>query len=156
MVHSDGEFAPLQSLVASLPGGPMINLASDNEHVPKIERKIRVMNGRCRAARHGLIFQIITKLLTIHILFQTVKLLNFFPTKGGISDTLRPKPSCLVRYSITKTLESPYRTILSGAWVRFSLQQPEPQNKGLHFAWDQWKPAGRLQIYGAQHRKENR
>ena len=33
-VHSDGEFAPLQVLVASLPGGPMINLESANEHVP--------------------------------------------------------------------------------------------------------------------------
>ena len=33
-VHSDGEFAPLQALVASLLGGYMINLASANEHVP--------------------------------------------------------------------------------------------------------------------------
>ena len=33
-VHSDREFAPLQALVASLPGGLMIHLASANEHVP--------------------------------------------------------------------------------------------------------------------------
>ena len=69
----------------------MINLASDNEHVPEIERKIRVVKERCCAARHGLPFQIILKLLTIHIVFQTVKLLNLFPTKGIISDTLSPK-----------------------------------------------------------------
>ena len=31
------------------------------------------------------------KLLTIHIVLHAVKLLNFFPTKGGISDTLSPK-----------------------------------------------------------------
>ena len=42
-VHSDGGFAPLQALVASLQGGPMINLASANEHVPEIELKIRVV-----------------------------------------------------------------------------------------------------------------
>ena len=42
-VHSDGEFAPLQALVASLPCGPMINLASANEHVPDIKLKIRVV-----------------------------------------------------------------------------------------------------------------
>ena len=30
--HFDGEFAPLQALVAAQPGGPMINLASANEH----------------------------------------------------------------------------------------------------------------------------
>ena len=38
-VQSDGEFAPLQALVESLPGVPMINLASSSEHVPEIEQK---------------------------------------------------------------------------------------------------------------------
>jgi hypothetical protein len=28
--------------------------------------------------------------MTIHIVFHAVKLLNFFPTKGGILDTLSP------------------------------------------------------------------
>ena len=90
-VHSDGELAPLQALVASLPGGPMINLETANEHVPEIERKIRVVKEKCRAAQHGLPIQRIPKLLTIHIVFQTIKLFNFFPTKGGISDNLSPK-----------------------------------------------------------------
>ena len=35
--------------------------------------------------------QKIPKRLTIYIVFQTVKLLNFFPTKSGLSDTLIPK-----------------------------------------------------------------
>ena len=69
----------------------MINLASANEHVPEIEQKIRMMKERCCAYRHGLTFQRIPKLFTIHIVFQTVKLINFFPTMGGISDTLSPK-----------------------------------------------------------------
>jgi hypothetical protein len=29
--------------------------------------------------------------MTIHIVINVVKLLNFFPTKGGVSDTLSPK-----------------------------------------------------------------
>jgi hypothetical protein len=37
-VHADGEFAPLKVLIESLPGGPMLNLASSNEHVTEIER----------------------------------------------------------------------------------------------------------------------
>jgi hypothetical protein len=37
MVHADREFAPLKVLIESLPGGPMVNLASPNEHVPEIE-----------------------------------------------------------------------------------------------------------------------
>ena len=49
------------------------------------------MKERCRADLHGLPFQRIPKLLTIHFVFQTVKLLNLFPKKGGISDTLSPK-----------------------------------------------------------------
>jgi hypothetical protein len=90
-VHADGEFEPLKTLIASLPNGPLVNLASANEHVPEIERRIRVVKERCRATRHSLPFQRIPKLLTIHIVLNAVKLLNFFPTKGGISDTLSPK-----------------------------------------------------------------
>jgi hypothetical protein len=37
-VHADGEFALLKVLIESLPGGPFINLASQDEHVPEIER----------------------------------------------------------------------------------------------------------------------
>ena len=69
----------------------MINLESANKHVPEIERKIRVVKERCQSTGHGLPFQLIPKILTMHILFQRVKILNFFPTKGGISDTLSPK-----------------------------------------------------------------
>jgi hypothetical protein len=42
-VHADGEFATLNTLIEAIPGGPMVNLASANEHVPKIERRIRVV-----------------------------------------------------------------------------------------------------------------
>ena len=36
-VHNDGEFAPVQELIAEMPSGPMFNLMSSNENVPKIE-----------------------------------------------------------------------------------------------------------------------
>jgi hypothetical protein len=74
-----------------MPGGPILNLASTNQHVPEIERRIRVVKECCRATRHSLPFERIPKLLTIHIVLNAVKLLNFFPTKGGISDTYSPK-----------------------------------------------------------------
>jgi hypothetical protein len=91
MVHADGEFAPLKVLIESLPGGPMVNLASPNEHVPEIERQIRVVKECSQAAHHRLPFQHIPKLLMIHIVLNAIKMLNFFPTKGGISNTLSPK-----------------------------------------------------------------
>jgi len=90
-VHADGEFEPVAALITSMPGGPAVNLASANEHVPEIERRARVVKERCRASRHDLPFKRIPKLLTIWLVFNVVKLLNFFPPKGGISDTLSPK-----------------------------------------------------------------
>jgi hypothetical protein len=56
-VHADGELSPLKSLVESLPSCPRLNLASSNEHVPEIERRIRVVKERSRAARHSLPFE---------------------------------------------------------------------------------------------------
>ena len=36
-------------------------------------------------------FSRIPKLLVIHIVLKSIKLLNFFPSKGGLLDTLSPK-----------------------------------------------------------------
>jgi hypothetical protein len=44
-VHADGEFAPLKTLIEAMPGGPMVNLSSVNEHVPKIERRIQAVRS---------------------------------------------------------------------------------------------------------------
>jgi hypothetical protein len=82
-VHADGEFAPLKPLIESMPGGPMVNLASANEHLPEIERRIRVVKERCRATRHILPFETIPKLMTIHIVLNVVKLLNFFQPRAA-------------------------------------------------------------------------
>jgi hypothetical protein len=38
VVHADSEFAPLKPLIESIPGRPLVNLTSANEHVPEIER----------------------------------------------------------------------------------------------------------------------
>jgi hypothetical protein len=43
VVHANGEFTPLKPLIESIPGGPVVNLASANEHVPEIEHRIRVV-----------------------------------------------------------------------------------------------------------------
>jgi hypothetical protein len=90
-VHADGEFAPIQALIQAMPSGPRVNLASSNEHVLEIERRIRVVKERARAVRHSLPFSRIPKLLMIHLIFNCIKLLNHFPVKGGILDTLSPK-----------------------------------------------------------------
>ena len=46
---------------------------------------------QCRANFHGLLFQKIPKLLTSHIVLKKVRMLNFFPAKGVILDSISPK-----------------------------------------------------------------
>jgi hypothetical protein len=83
MVHADGKFAPLKTLIKSMPGGPMVNLASANEHVLEIKRRIRVVKERCRATWHILLFHTIPKLMTIHTVLNVIELLIFFQPRGG-------------------------------------------------------------------------
>jgi hypothetical protein len=81
MVHADCEFVPIKPLIESFPGGPMVNSANANEYVPEIEQIIRVVKERCWATRHSLPFEIIPKLMTIHIVLNVVTLLNFPPNQ---------------------------------------------------------------------------
>ena len=90
-MHADGKFGPLKILIESLPGGPQINLSAENEYIPVIKRRIRVVKEHCRATCHSLTFQKIPKLLNTNIVLNEVKMINFFPTKGGILDSLIPK-----------------------------------------------------------------
>ena len=36
-VHADGDFEPLNILIVSLSGGPLVNLSTENKYVPDIE-----------------------------------------------------------------------------------------------------------------------
>jgi hypothetical protein len=78
VVHADGEFARLKPLIESIPGGPVVNLASANKNVPDIKRHSRVVKESCRAIRHSLPFERIPKIMTVHIVLNMVKLLIFF------------------------------------------------------------------------------
>ena len=85
-IKGDGEFKPLQDLIQSeLYGGPTLNLASANKHVPEIERKIRVIMERVRAVRYSVPCNALPALVTIHSVLFVTKQLNLFPVKGGIS-----------------------------------------------------------------------
>ena len=90
-VLADGEFTFLESLMNKLPGAPKLNLASANEHEPFVERRIRVVKERARAARHTLPFKTMPTKLVTHMVMYVVKLLNYFPAKGGVSDYYSPK-----------------------------------------------------------------
>ena len=90
-IHADREFEPLAELIESHPRGPSVNLASANEHVPEIERRIRVVKERTRAVRHSLPFKRMPKMMTANMVLHVVRQLTFFPGKGGISANLSPR-----------------------------------------------------------------
>ena len=90
-VTADNQFAPLAELMYELPGAPMLNLTSANEHEPYIERRIRVVKERKRAVRHSMPFTSIPSKMLTHMVFFVVKLLNLFPVKGGVSTEYSPK-----------------------------------------------------------------
>jgi hypothetical protein len=89
---ADGElFAALQTMFSELYGAPQLNLTAANEHEPFVERRIRVIKERVRAVRHSLPFKQLPRKLVAHMVLHCTKLLNFVPTKSGISMTLSPK-----------------------------------------------------------------
>ena len=70
--------------------GPRVNLTSANKHVPETERRNRVSKKRIRAFCHIFLLNRIPKLMTIHAILNIAKMLNYFPTKQGISLELIP------------------------------------------------------------------
>ena len=83
-VMANGEFAPLEEFLYSLPGTPRLNLSAANEHEPYVERQIRVIKERVRAVCHSLPFSSLSMQITMHMVFFVVKLLNYFPAKGRV------------------------------------------------------------------------
>ena len=85
-IKGDGEFKPLEDLIRSeLYGGPKMNLTSANDHVPEIERKIRVIKERVRAVKYSIPVNALPAQVTTHAVLFVTKQLNLFPVKGGIS-----------------------------------------------------------------------
>ena len=68
-----------------------MSLTSANGNVPDIELRIRVIKERAICVRHSLPFNGIPRLLLIHNKCLSVKILNYFPKKGGVSTMYIPK-----------------------------------------------------------------
>ncbi len=90
-ITGDVEFAPLEQFTNLLMGAPRLNLTSANEHKPFIERRICVVKERVWSIRHSIPFQTIPKIIMTHMVFYAVKLLNYFPEKGDVSEIYGPK-----------------------------------------------------------------
>ena len=60
------------------------------EHVPEVERKIRLIKERGRGILNTLPFKRMPRLMLIELVYHVVLWLNAFPAKSEVSDTLSP------------------------------------------------------------------
>ena len=130
-MHSESKFGTLKSLIESLPGYPLVNTATENEHVPQTERQIMVMKERCRDNRHILPFQHTPKILTTHIVLNMVKMLKLFPTKGRNIRKSQPQyHHVILDLILQKAPPSTDSILLSCALGEDPTQEPISQNQG--------------------------
>ena len=67
-----------------------VNTTAAKEHVPEVERKIRLIKERGRGIMNTLLFKKTPRLMPIELVYHMVLWLNAFPAKSGVCDTLSP------------------------------------------------------------------
>ena len=87
-ILTDFEFAPLRPKLLSLQA--TLNPASAGEHVPEVERAIRVVKERARAFVVMLPFKHVPSLMKRHLIQLVVQLLNLTVHPNGLSPYLSP------------------------------------------------------------------
>jgi hypothetical protein len=85
-VLMDNEFEKLRNLVPVL----AVNTTAAKEHVPEVERRIRLIKEHGRGILNTLPFKKMTQIMLIELIYHVVLWLNAFPTKSGVSETLLP------------------------------------------------------------------
>ena len=77
----DPEFNCLGKLII----GKDLNTAASRDHLPEIERKIKVVKERIRALHSSLPYDHMTRHMIIEVEKYVVMMINSFPPKSGIS-----------------------------------------------------------------------
>jgi hypothetical protein len=90
-IKGNKEFPPLEAWMATVYGAPMLNLASANQHICEIERKIQVIKEWVRDVIYSIPFNSLPAWMLIHAVLFVTKQLNLFPVKGGLLTKLSPK-----------------------------------------------------------------
>ena len=78
-INADNEFTHLKPEILTI--GIYMNICAANEHIPAIERRIRVFKERHRAIRHGLPYACIPRLMVIELNNYIAHFLNAFQAK---------------------------------------------------------------------------
>ena len=86
--HGDNEFDmnDLREMIRP----SVLHICANEEHVYEVERSIRTIKERCRCACHSVPYRKYTRLMTKNLVEGIVGLLNDFPSKNGVSQTMSP------------------------------------------------------------------
>jgi Reverse transcriptase (RNA-dependent DNA polymerase)/Zinc knuckle len=85
----DGQFDSLRGDLAEL--NITLNIVSNDEHVPEIERHIRTLKERMRCVYNTLPFKRMPARMVAEMVYYGTFWLNSFPPNDGISDTYSPR-----------------------------------------------------------------
>jgi hypothetical protein len=85
-IHADKEFTCIT--LDMLPS--RLNIVDADDHVHEVERSIRTIKERIRCTIHGLPFRRLPKILVRAITENSVKMLNQFPSRNGVSNHISP------------------------------------------------------------------
>ena len=86
--HADNEFDKAEIKDFLTPAN--MNIYARLEHVGDIERSTRTIKERCRATCHSIPYKRFTKLMVRSLIEGIVHIINSFPSKTGISNTMSP------------------------------------------------------------------
>jgi hypothetical protein len=88
-----------------------INTMAAREHVPEVERKIRLIKERGRGILNTLPFKNMPRLMLIELIYHVVLWLSTFLAKSGVSETLSPR-KIVYRHKLdfAKQCKSPFGT----------------------------------------------
>jgi hypothetical protein len=89
MGHTDGEFESMRGDVLDLE--MELNVVSNDEHVPEVERYIRTIKERTRCVYNTLPFKRIPSQMLVEMVQASGFWLNTFPPDDNVSDTLSPR-----------------------------------------------------------------
>ena len=85
----DGEFETLRGELSALQ--LTLNTASNDEHVPEVERYIRTLKERVRCVYNTLPFNRMPTRMVVEMVYSGNFWLNSFPALDGVSDTISPR-----------------------------------------------------------------
>ena len=89
LILSDNEFGPLKERIRK-DAGAELNLSSPNEHVPEVERNIRLIKERLRSMLAGMPYGRIPTNFKRELILTCASMLNVIPREAGVSNTLSP------------------------------------------------------------------